>query len=324
MSKVKRVLLVSPRGFCAGVARAVKAVEDTLHFFGAPVYVKHGIVHNKYVVSDIESKGAITVEELSEVPDGAVVVFSAHGSPPEHYREAKRRHLRLIDATCPLVTKVHLEVQRFLGDGYTVIYIGHRGHIEGIGVLGEAALSGKPETGRITLVETLEDVRNLPIENSEKLAYLTQTTLSIDDTRTIIEALKEKYPQIVAPPLADICYATTNRQEAVRELTKVSDLILIFGSKNSSNSTRLMETARAGGARAHLLDDISELNPEWLGGVETVGMSAGASAPEKVVQEAVHYFEEHGATIEDFTVKQEQMKFSEPLELMQIRRNKIQ
>lgn len=313
---VKKVLLAKPRGFCAGVGRAIQAVEDTLFIFGKPVYVKHEIVHNKHVVADLAAKGVITIENLSEAPDGAVVVFSAHGSPPEHYTEARRRHIQLIDATCPLVTKVHLEVQRFLKDGYTVIYIGHHGHVEGIGVLGEAGSTIIP------FVETAEEVSKLEIGNPKKLIYLTQTTLSVDDTADVTAALKKKYPQIVAPPLSDICFATTNRQEAVKALAKLSDLILIFGSKNSSNSTRLKETALAKGVKAYLIDDIRELDKNWLIDVETVGISAGASVPERLVQEAVVYFTSLGAVIEDFVVKLETMAFSEPLELIQLKKNR--
>ncbi len=313
MNTVKKVLLASPRGFCAGVARAVKAVEDTLQIFGAPVYVKHEIVHNKHVVDALEKKGAITIEELSEAPEGAVVVFSAHGSPVAHYNEAKARNMRLIDATCPLVTKVHLEVQRFLKDGYQIIYIGHKGHIEGVGVLGEA-----PDV-IIPIVETLSDVALLNIGNPEKLVYLTQTTLSIDDTKLVIEALQKKYPQIVAPPLEDICFATTNRQEAVKALAKECDLVLIVGSRSSSNSTRLMETANACGTRSYLIDDREDLQGEWFEDVEVVGISAGASAPEHLVQDIIAHITAHGATVEDFIVKPETMKFAEPLELMKIR-----
>lgn len=315
-ASVKKVLLASPRGFCAGVGRAIKAVEDTLEIFGRPIYVKHEIIHNKHVVADLEAKGVITVENLSEAPDGAVVVFSAHGSPPEHYKEARRRQMRLIDATCPLVTKVHLEVGRFLKDGYTIIYIGHRGHIEGVGVLGEGGATVIP------LVETVLDVEKLDIGSPEKLVYLTQTTLSIGDTAGIILALKKKYPQIVAPPLSDICFATTNRQEAVKALAKVSDLILILGSKTSSNSTRLKETARAEGVAAYLIDDVSELDEAWLVNVETVGISAGASAPEKLVQGVVAHFAALGVVAEDFIVKPETMIFSEPLELMQLKKSR--
>ncbi len=316
MNTVKKVLLASPRGFCAGVARAVKAVEDTLLIFGTPVYVKHEIVHNKHVVAAIEKKGAITIEELGEAPNGAVVVFSAHGSPPEHYKEAKERGMHLIDATCPLVTKVHLEVVRFVREGYRIIYIGHLGHIEGVGVLAEA-------TGQdIPLIETVADVEKLDIGQPEKLIYLTQTTLSLDDTRAVIEALKEKYPQIIAPPMEDICYATTNRQEAVKALAQACDLVLIVGSRSSSNSTRLMETAKTLGTNAYLVDDVSALDEIWFDGVETVGMSAGASAPENLVQDIVASFTTRGAVVEDFVVKAETMKFAEPLELMKIRKEK--
>lgn len=315
-SSVQKVLLATPRGFCAGVARAIKAVEDTLALFGSPVYVKHEIVHNKHVVADLESKGAVTIETLDEAPDGAVVVFSAHGSPPEHYREAKQRGMRLIDATCPLVTKVHLEVQRFLRDGYEIVYIGHKGHVEGVGVLGEAGEK------KVPLVETVQDVEKLDIGNPEKLVYLTQTTLSVDDTTAVIKALRKKYPQIVAPPLSDICFATTNRQEAVKALAAAVDLVLIFGSKTSSNSTRLMETARAQGKPAYLIDDITHLDAHWFRGVTIVGISAGASVPEKLVQEAVQYFTSHGAVVEDLIVKPENMHFAEPLELMQMKKQK--
>ncbi|MDP2838153.1 MAG: 4-hydroxy-3-methylbut-2-enyl diphosphate reductase [Candidatus Moranbacteria bacterium] len=313
MHTVKKILLASPRGFCAGVARAVKAVEDTLEIFGAPVYVKHEIVHNTHVVAALHQKGAITIEDLKEAPEGAVVVFSAHGSPRAHYVEARARQVRLIDATCPLVTKVHLEVQRFLKDGYTIVYIGHKGHVEGIGVLGEV-----PEA-KIPVVETVAGVAALAIGNPEKLVYLTQTTLSIDDTRAVIDALKERYPQIVAPPLEDICYATTNRQTAVKELAKVTELVLIVGSASSSNSTRLMETARAYGATAYLVNDVTALDPQWFVGVATVGISAGASAPEHLVQDIVEHIAIEGVVVEDFIVKPETMKFSEPLELMKIR-----
>lgn len=314
MDTVRKIVLASPRGFCAGVARAVKAVEDTLEIFGKPVYVKHEIVHNKHVVKSLEEKGAITIEDIDEAPEGAVVVFSAHGSPQEHYAQARARGIQLIDATCPLVTKVHLEVQRFLKDGYTIVYVGHKGHIEGIGVLGEA-----PDV-HIPLVETVEDVEKLDIGNPEKIVYLTQTTLSLDDTKKVIEALQKKYPQIVAPPLEDICFATTNRQMAVRELAKQCDLVLIVGSKKSSNSTRLMETANVYGSIGYLVDDVQELDPHWFEGVEVVGISAGASAPEHLVQDVIAHFTAAGATVEDLVFKPETMKFSEPLELMQIRK----
>lgn len=311
---VKKVLLASPRGFCAGVARAVKAVEDTIEIFGRPVYIKHEIVHNKHVVAELEAKGALTIESLSEAPNGSVVVFSAHGSLPDHYREARERSIRIIDATCPLVTKVHLEVGRFMKEGYQIVYIGHKGHIEGIGVLGEAV------AGSIPLVETVADVEKLDIGDPEKLVYLTQTTLSVDDTAVVIRALEERYPQIVAPPLSDICFATTNRQEAVKALAEASDLVLILGSQTSSNSTRLMETARAQGAEAHLIDDVTALDEQWLDDIETVGISAGASAPERLVEDLVAYFASRGVEVENFVVKPETMHFAEPLELMQLKK----
>lgn len=313
---VIEVVLASPRGFCAGVTRAVKAVEDALAIFGAPVYVKHEIVHNQSVVERLSKLGAITVEELHEVPEGSVVVFSAHGSPQVHYAEARSRKLRLIDATCPLVTKVHLEFQRYIKDGYQIIYIGHVGHPEGIGVLGEV-----PEAS-VPLIETLADVEALTLPTTEKMIYLTQTTLSIDDTREVIAALKAKYPTIIAPPLEDICYATTNRQEAVKVLAKAVDLVLVVGSKASSNSNRLVETAKLMGTNASLIDGPDQIHPMWLEGVTRVGITAGASAPEDVVQAVVKYFTDLGATSRELTVKPETMKFAEPIELMQIKRER--
>ncbi len=313
---VEKVVLVSPRGFCAGVSRAVQAVEDTLDIFGAPVYVKHEIVHNRSVVERLEKLGAITIEDLHEVPEGSVVVFSAHGSPKAHYEVAKERRLRLIDATCPLVTKVHLEFQRYLKEGYTVVYIGHHGHPEGLGVLGEM-----PEVA-VPLVETVAEVEALTVPAAEKMIYLTQTTLSIDDTKEVIAALQKKYPTMIAPPLSDICYATTNRQEAVKVLAQKVDLVLIVGSKTSSNSNRLVETAKAQGAAAYLIDGRTDIDAAWLSAVTSVGISAGASAPENVVQEVVVFFTEQGAVVEELEVKSEAMKFVEPLELMQIKRER--
>ena len=309
----KRILLASPRGFCAGVARAVAAVEETLRMCGAPVYVKHEIVHNRHVVADLERKGAITIEMLSEAPEGSVVVFSAHGSPRAHYEEARERKVTLIDATCPLVTKVHLELLRYLKEGYRVLYIGHRGHIEGIGVLGEA-----PDE-EIPIIETVSDVDRLDLGNPEKLVYLTQTTLSIDETADIIAALKGKYPQISAPPLQDICFATTNRQIAVKALARQVELVLIFGSQNSSNSRRLMETVRAAGTESYLVDDISMIDEAWLSGKQTIGISAGASAPERVISDAVDFFRQRDYVVEDFEALEENMRFTPPPELLNMR-----
>jgi len=314
---VEKVLIAMPHGFCAGVARAVKAVEDTLELFGAPIYVKHEIVHNKHVVENIAKRGAITVETLAEVPVGSVVVFSAHGSPRSHYAEAARRKLYLIDATCPLVTKVHLEVVRYIKEGYAIIYIGHKDHIEGVGVLGEVPGINIP------LVETVADVDGLDVPMTEKMVYLTQTTLSIDETKDVIAALKRKYPSITAPPLEDICYATTNRQEAVKALAVVAPIVIVVGSKSSSNSNRLRETAERFGARAYLVDGVEDIRPEWF--LETdrvVGITGGASAPEDRIQEVVEYFCNQGAVAEKFVVKEEKMFFAEPVELMQARRER--
>ena len=309
----KRILLASPRGFCAGVARAVAAVEETLRMCGAPVYVKHEIVHNRHVVADLERKGAITIEMLSEAPEGSAVVFSAHGSPRAHYEEARERKVTLIDATCPLVTKVHLELLRYLKEGYRVLYIGHRGHIEGTGVLGEA-----PDE-EIPIIETVSDVDRLDLGNPEKLVYLTQTTLSIDETADIIAALKGKYPQISAPPLQDICFATTNRQIAVKALARQVELVLIFGSQNSSNSRRLMETVRAAGTESYLVDDISMIDEAWLSGKQAIGISAGASAPERVISDAVDFFRQRDYAVEDFEAMEENMRFTPPPELLNMR-----
>lgn len=313
----KTLFLVSPRGFCAGVARAVKVVEDALDIFGAPVYVKHEIVHNKHVVEALQKKGAVTVDALEKIPNGSVVIFSAHGSTPLQYEEVKRRGLRLIDATCPLVTKVHLEVHRFLKEGYSIVYIGHKGHIEGVGVISEAG------EGVIPIIETIEDVASLDVGNSEKLVYLTQTTLSIDDTKEVVAALKEKYPHIIAPPIEDICYATTNRQEAVKRLAPVCDIVLVFGSQNSSNSKRLAETARSLGVPAYLIDDVSTLPLETLEGKTRIGITAGASAPSAVVSEAVDFFRARGFAVSELVVKEETMMFSEPLDMMRIKKEQI-
>lgn len=315
---VEKVLIAVPHGFCAGVARAVKTVEDTLELLSAPVYVKHEIVHNRHVVDALHKKGAITVETLDDVPPGSVVVFSAHGSPRAHYEAARARKLRLVDATCPLVTKVHLEVLRFLKEGYQIIYIGHRGHIEGVGVLGEAPGAAIP------LIETVADVAALAVPPSEKMVYLTQTTLSVTETAEVIAALRKKYPSIIAPPLEDICYATTNRQEAVRALAKVVPVIMVVGSATSSNSNRLREAAEQAGARAHLIDDAAGIDPDWFEGISMVGVTAGASAPEDRIQEVIRFFSDQGAVTERFAVKEEKMFFAEPVELMQLRREQAQ
>ena len=275
------LLIAAPRGFCAGVDRAIEIVERSLERYGAPVYVRHEIVHNQYVVDGLKAKGAIFVEELDEVPDGAPVVFSAHGVPKSVPAEAQRRGLDYLDATCPLVSKVHRQAERQLEAGRHILFIGHRGHPEVIGTMGQV-----PE-GEMTLVETMEDVASLPFGPEDALSYLTQTTLSVDDTAAILDALREKYPQIVGPKAEDICYATSNRQAAVKEIAPGSDLVLVIGSPNSSNSVRLVEVARKCGTDARLIQRADDIDPAWLEDVGTLGLTAGASAPEKLVREVV-------------------------------------
>lgn len=310
---VKKVILASPRGFCAGVDRAIVIVEDCLRIFGKPVYVKHQIVHNRHVVAALEQQGAVTVEKIEEIPDGAVTVFSAHGSPPGDYAVAKQKGLRLIDATCPLVTKVHLEVHRYHKLGYKIVYIGHRGHVEALGVTGELP-------GDIFFVETLADIEHLPEARDQKMICLTQTTLSVDDTQALVTALKEKFPLLEFPPGEDICYATTNRQEAVKALAGKCDLILVVGSKNSSNSNRLRETAIASGCKAYLIDDVSDLQAEWIYNIHSIGITAGASAPEYLIQELINFFVQKGAQVEELSVTREHMTFPEPRTLTEAKK----
>jgi 4-hydroxy-3-methylbut-2-enyl diphosphate reductase len=284
----KRVLLAAPRGYCAGVDRAVQTVEHALDLHGPPVYVRKEIVHNKHVVQQLESRGAIFVEEESEVPEGKLVVFSAHGVAPRVHENSAARGLRTIDATCPLVTKVHVEARKFAAQGYTIVLIGHEGHEEVEGTTGEA-----PDN--IVLVQTAGDVDDLELPDPNRVAYITQTTLSVDETTEIIECLKEKFPAIVGPKTDDICYATTNRQWAVKELARQCDLVLVIGSTNSSNSNRLVEVAREHGSRSHLIDNSLQVDEEWLEGVETLGITSGASAPEQLVEQLVEFFRERGA-----------------------------
>ena len=275
-----KILLANPRGFCAGVDRAISIVELALEIHGAPIYVRHEVVHNRFVVDGLKAKGAIFVEELDEVPDDAIVIFSAHGVSQAVRQEAKRRGLKVFDATCPLVTKVHMQVARASRKGTKAILIGHEGHPEVLGTMGQY----DNEEGGIYLVESVEDIANLPVSNQDELTFMTQTTLSIDDTSGVIEALKEKYPAIQGPRKNDICYATTNRQQAVRELAKQSQLVLVIGSKNSSNSNRLAELASRMGVKSQLIDGPEDIDPSWLEGVQTIGITAGASAPEVLVQ----------------------------------------
>ncbi len=275
-----RILLASPRGFCAGVDRAIEIVEQALARFGPPVYVRHEIVHNRFVVESLKAKGAIFVDDPADAPRGALLIYSAHGVSPAVREAADAQGLRTIDATCPLVTKVHVEAQRFAREGYEIVLVGHAGHVEVEGTMGHA-----PE--RMRLVENVADVATLAIAQPEKLAVLTQTTLSVDDTRDVTEALRARFPEIKLPRKDDICYATQNRQNAVKELIRESDLVLVVGAPESSNSNRLVEIAQKAGVAAHLVQSAADVQPAWLAGVASVGVTAGASAPESIVQEVV-------------------------------------
>ncbi len=304
---VEKLLLAAPRGYCAGVDRAVETVERALDLYGAPVYVRKEIVHNKHVVEQLRDRGAIFVDELSgEIPEGAITVFSAHGVSPMVHADAEKRKLRTIDATCPLVTKVHREAIKFAADGYTIVLIGHAGHEEVEGTMGEA-----PD--RIVLVETEADVDALEVDDPEKLAFISQTTLSVDETRNIINRLRERFPAITGPRTDDICYATTNRQSAVKQMAAKCDLVLVIGSKNSSNSVRLVQVAQEHGAQSYLIDNASELRDEWLEGMTTVGISSGASAPEELVDALVQCFRDRGVEdVSEFEVMREDVRFMLP------------
>jgi 4-hydroxy-3-methylbut-2-enyl diphosphate reductase len=305
----RRVLLASPRGYCAGVERAVETVERALALYGPPVYVRKQIVHNAHVVRELEARGAIFVEEETEVPEGQTVVLSAHGVAPSVYENAAARGLKTIDATCPLVTKVHVEARRYAGEGYTIVLIGHEGHEEVIGTTGEA-----PEA--TVLVQSVEDAEALELPPGTSVAYITQTTLSVDETAAIIGVLRRRFPEIRAPKKEDICYATSNRQWAVKEMLAEIDLLLVIGSRNSSNSNRLVEVARAGGVEARLIDDETDIDEAWLDGVETVGVTSGASAPEKLVGRVCDWFRARGVTdVSDFRSAHEDVVFKLPVEL---------
>ncbi len=300
------VLLAAPRGFCAGVDRAILIVERAIEAYGAPVYVRHEIVHNTHVVRRLEEMGAIFIDDETEMPEGAVVIFSAHGSPPEAFENSRALQHELIDATCPLVTKVHHEARRYARDGHDIVLIGHEGHQEVIGTMGQAPAS-------ISLVETAEDVHALPLADDSEVAYITQTTLSMDETSDVVEALNEKFPNLIQPKSADICYATQNRQDAVKDLVKECDLILVVGSQTSSNSKRLVEVARDRGVASHLIDDVSELDESWLEGVGTVGITSGASAPELLVEELVLWFTSRGTEkVQTVKVVDEDVEFAMP------------
>jgi 4-hydroxy-3-methylbut-2-enyl diphosphate reductase len=305
----KKIFLLKPRGFCAGVVRAIDVVKIALDLYGPPVYVRKEIVHNKHVVDELREAGAIFVEELDEVPVGARAIFSAHGVAPSVRRQAKERRLDVIDATCPLVTKVHLEAVRFARDGYSIVLIGHKDHDEVIGTLGEVP-------GRSYLVETVDDVDRLELPDSTRVRYLTQTTLSLDETRDLIGRLKERFPHLQGPPAQDICYATENRQMAVKAISEAIDLLLVVGSENSSNSKRLVEVGDNFGVRSHLVNDCSDVDTAWLAGVKNVGVTAGASAPEHLVQELIEFLRGHGfRQLEEIELVDEDVRFSLPTEL---------
>jgi 4-hydroxy-3-methylbut-2-enyl diphosphate reductase len=305
----KKILLLEPRGFCAGVVRAIDVVKIALDLYGPPVYVRKEIVHNTHVVEELRRAGAVFVEELDEVPAGARAIFSAHGVSPTVRRQAAERKLEVIDATCPLVTKVHLEAVRFARDAYSIVLIGHRDHDEVIGTLGEAP-------SQSYLVETLEDVDRLEVPDPSRVRYLTQTTLSLDETRHLVARLKERFPLVQGPPAQDICYATENRQMAVKAVAANCDLLLVVGSRNSSNSKRLVEVAENSGVRAFLVDDRSDVQSEWLVDVRSVAVTAGASAPEHLVEELIAFLRQHGfGQLEEVELVEEDVRFSLPAEL---------
>ena len=309
LNGIKKIILLTPRGFCAGVVRAIDVVKIALGHYGAPIYVRKEIVHNRHVVDELREMGAIFVEELSEVPQGARVIFSAHGVAPSVRDEAQMRLLNVIDATCPLVTKVHVEAKKFASKDFTIVLIGHKDHDEVIGTLGEA-----PEN--MVLVSSVKDVDQLQIKDSSRMSYLTQTTLSLDETKDIVERLRQRFPMVQGPHSQDICYATENRQLAVKAVAPLCQLLLVVGSKNSSNSQRLVEVCEKSGVPAYLIDDEREVNLEWLTGVETIAITAGASAPEHLVEELIDFLKLQGfAGLQLMEVKEEDVRFSLPAEL---------
>ena len=307
---LSKVILAAPRGFCAGVVRAIDIVQIALEVYPKPIYVRKEIVHNRHVVAELCEKGAVFVESLEEVPEGQTVIFSAHGVSPQVREAAEQRGLQVIDATCPLVTKVHLEAARYAQREFTIILIGHVGHDEVVGTMGVA-----PEN--ILLVTGIEDVGELEVRDPDRLAYLTQTTLSLEDTREIITALRRRFPRIQGPPSEDICYATQNRQMAVHELARQTDLILVVGSQNSSNSNRLVEEAVKAGTPSFLIDDVTSIQSEWLDGVTTLGVTSGASAPEQLVKEVVNRFSNQGAVVEELVTQDENVQFALPPKLLE-------
>jgi 4-hydroxy-3-methylbut-2-enyl diphosphate reductase len=310
----KKIILLTPRGFCAGVVRAIDVVKIALDLYGAPIYVRKEIVHNRHVVEELRQAGAHFVEELNEVPEGARVIFSAHGVSPAVRQEAKQRKLQVIDATCPLVTKVHLEAVQFSRKGFTIVLIGHKDHDEVIGTLGEA-----PES--TFLVSSVEDVDRLHVKDPERVSYITQTTLSLEETKDIVARLMERFPKIQGPKAQDICYATENRQLAVKAVVPLCQVLLVVGSQNSSNSRRLVEVCEKMGVPAYLIDDLSEVKPEWVEGIDTVAVTAGASAPENLVEELIESLQQRGFTeLEEMEIKEENVRFNLPVELATLAR----
>jgi 4-hydroxy-3-methylbut-2-en-1-yl diphosphate reductase len=313
--RLDQIVLAGPRGFCAGVERAIEVVERALEVVDGPLYVRREIVHNRHVVEELRKKGAIFVDELDEVPPGATVIFSAHGIAPAVRQAAAARGLRVIDATCPLVTKVHVEAKRYAREGYTIVLVGHEDHDEVIGTTGEA-----PE--RIVVIDSVEEAERIEVEDPEKVAYLTQTTLSVDDTRAVIEVLRRRFPGIVGPAKDDICYATQNRQAAVKELAQEVDLVLVLGAANSSNANRLREVAEALGTHAHLINDVRDIKAEWLAGVSRVGVTAGASTPEYLVRQVVDYLSSRATpVVRELNVVEEDVRFGLPQELLEMARS---
>ncbi|MGH8428289.1 MAG: 4-hydroxy-3-methylbut-2-enyl diphosphate reductase [Gammaproteobacteria bacterium] len=303
------VVLAKPRGFCAGVVRAIDVVEEALKVFGPPVYVLHEIVHNQHVVNDLAGKGAVFTEDLAEVPAGAVTIFSAHGVSDQRVREARERGLRIIDATCPLVAKVHIQAQKYNRNGYELIIVGHRGHPEVEGTSGRVA-------GPVHVISEVEEVATLAVRDPAKVAYVTQTTLSVDDTRAVIEALKQRFPAIVGPDIKDICYATQNRQNAVHDLVREADVLIVVGARNSSNSNRLREVGELAGVRSYLVQDASEVEPDWFAAKDRIGVTAGASTPEALVEEVLAKLARLGhAGVREMSGPDEQVTFRPPLEL---------
>ena len=310
--KLRKLLLAKPRGFCAGVDRAIDVVNMALELFAAPVYVRREIVHNKHVIQSLAAKGAVFVDEIEQVPAGAVVIFSAHGVSPEVRAQAEAKNLRIIDATCPLVTKVHMEAVRFARERRSIILVGHAGHDEIVGTMGEA-----PECTQ--LVSSVEEAERVQVSDPERVAVTTQTTLGVEDTREIIEVLRRRFPKLVSPPSDDICYATQNRQSAVKLLAQEAEVILVLGSENSSNSRRLREVAETSGARAYLIEDAAKIDPAWFAAVHCVGITAGASAPEHLVQEVVAYFTNRGVEqVQEVEAVEERVTFTPPPELVRV------